>query len=88
MGQVVPSEFKNLSVNFRTLENDKNVLDLLKKLQNVNSNVSNIRQTILQENGAPYVLLSTNLIERPIKLLIDTGASLSLIASDLVSSDC
>lgn len=43
-----------------------------------------IEHEIFSENGAPYILLETNLSERPLKLLVDTGASISLLASDLI----
>lgn len=42
---------------------------------------------ICNEKGAAYIYLKTNLTERPIKLLIDTGASISILADDIVSKN-
>lgn len=45
----------------------------------------NIKTKIFTENGAPYVILETNLCKRPLKFLVDTGAAISLIANDIIS---
>lgn len=42
---------------------------------------------ICNEKGAAYIYLKTNLTERPIKLLIDTGASISILADDVVTKN-
>lgn len=41
---------------------------------------------LIIENGASFVILHTNITNRPIKLLLDTGAALTLIVSDLIKS--
>lgn len=38
---------------------------------------------IIVEDGLPYVTLHTNITIRPAKLLIDTGASVTVVASDM-----
>lgn len=40
-----------------------------------------ITEKILIENSAPYIWITTNLTDGPIKMLIDTGASVSIITS-------
>lgn len=41
---------------------------------------------IYNEDGAPYLSVRTNLQEKRIRFLIDTGASISLLRSDLIPS--
>lgn len=38
------------------------------------------------EDHASDILININVINKPVKLLIDTGASLSIIAKDLISN--
>lgn len=77
-----------MSINFRASDNDEKVLNTLQDFQIFsNTNFYNdemIEYEIHNEGGAPFIYLRTNLIDRPIKFLIDTGASISLLASDLV----
>lgn len=78
-----------MSINFRASENDERILNKLQNFQiSSNTNFLNndtIEYEIHTEGGAPFIYLKTNLIDRPIKFLVDTGASISLLASDLVS---
>lgn len=77
------------SIHFQVEDNSKNVLHLLKKLHinNFKSNENiNKRVKIFEEKGAPYIILKTNLSSRPLKFLIDTGASISLISDSALSS--
>lgn len=60
------------------------MLELLKKFQSPITYYGSIEHEIIQEDGAPFLIVKTNLCERPIKLLIDTGASISLISKDLI----
>lgn len=80
-----------LNLNFRCSSNDAKALKLIKSLQTKNEIKKGKNYTIyhdiFHENGAPYVLLKTNLCKRPIKLLVDTGASVSLVASDLITEE-
>lgn len=87
VGRLVSSQIAHLTVNFRTTDNDERILYALKSFQNVSQqkcdNVE-INHKIYNENGAPFIYLHTNLSERPIKLLIDTGASITILAEDIV----
>lgn len=87
VGHEVSSNLINNNINFRTQENNEIISKYLREFQKVNITFVKIKQKIILEDGAPFLQLSTNLCERPIKLLIDTGASLSLIASDLIPRD-
>lgn len=74
------------NINFCTENNDNSILDILKSFQKT-KNVGTIYQKIFHENGAPYIFIKTNLSDRPLKLLIDTGASLSLISNEIISDN-
>lgn len=84
-GQTVSSNI--LNINFRTNENTTQTLELLKSFQNGIKYKGLLQQEIINENGAPYLMIKTNLCERPLKFLIDTGASISLIAKDLTEEN-
>lgn len=84
-GQISPSK-PNLNINFETKNNDNNILNLLKKFQNVEK-LDTFFHAIFQEDNAPYILINTNLCRRPLKLLIDTGASLSIISNEIISKN-
>lgn len=90
LGQDVSSN-SNISINFRLGEN---ITDISQKIKNepeisqINSNTKEIiEQKMFAENGMPYILLETNLCARPIKLFIDTGATVSIIANDVVKNE-
>lgn len=80
-GQNIPSNL--LTVKFRTNENSEKVMNILKKFHNNETNMGLICK-IVQENSSIFIIINTNLTTRPIKLLIDTGASISLIAIDVI----
>lgn len=42
---------------------------------------------IYNENGSPFVTIKSNLCERPLKCLLDTGASISLVSNKIVSGE-
>lgn len=86
MDQIAPSN--NLMVNFRTQENSNSTINTLKNIQNLStinhtSNTS-IKYDISTENYSMFISLGTNITKRPIKLLVDTGASVSLVANDII----
>lgn len=86
-GGIVDSS-NSLSINFCTINNDKNTLKELKKLQIANNKPQKknaIKLKFFSENGAPFVVLKTNLNDKPLKFLIDTGAAVSLISDDVIS---
>lgn len=88
-GQHVSSQKFDISINFRTAKNDMNTLNKIKELQRVyyNGDVHNdiLEHKIFDENGAAYIFLETNMANRPLKLMVDTGASISLIAINAIS---
>lgn len=85
-GRLAPSQ--NMSINFRTINNDENKIDSLKKLQTQNKIENmNVKTKIINEKGAPFVAIKTNLCKRPLKFLVDTGAAISLIADDVISEN-
>lgn len=75
-------------VHFRTSENNHGVLSKLIGLHSFPIHKTSPKFSceikILVENGAPFVLLKTNLTGGIIKLLVDTGAAATLIASDII----
>lgn len=79
-----------MSINFRVSENNLQTINKLKNLQKIYFNTykdkEKIEHEIFSENGAAYAHVQTNLSDRPLKLMIDTGASISLIAIDIVSN--
>lgn len=88
LGLASPS-ITNLRINFRTAQNEPNILQ---KLYNKPSILKISSNTIVEhkfffEKGAPFILLNTNLCERPLKMLIDTGAAVSIVASDAIKQD-
>lgn len=56
-------------------------------VQNENEIDKTLELEFFFEKGAPFILLNTNLCERPLKLLIDTGASVSIVASDIIKEN-
>lgn len=60
---------------------------MINSLQPISSdNFNSVSQNIFIENHAPFIMLQTNLTNRPIKMLIDTGASISLLASHIITN--
>lgn len=43
-------------------------------------------EKIFYDNCAPYIMLETNLTKRPLKMLVDTGASLSIVSSHVIEN--
>lgn len=85
-GQHVSSSPQIKSIDIDCSKNNSEQDHLIHSLQNFYiDKFENISQDISIENRALYINLQTNSIERPIKMLIDTGASVSIISSKLVS---
>lgn len=75
-------------LHFRTLKNTNETLFNIRKVQNfLINNYKTLKQDITLENNAPFIFLQTNLAERPLKLLLDTGASISIISSCAISKN-
>lgn len=84
LGQDTPSQI--LKVKFRTDKNSKKIMNILKNLHKSEEKMG-LTCKIVQENDSIFIIIKTDLTIRPIKLLIDTGASISLIATDVVLSN-
>lgn len=88
----------NFDIDFRIFNNNEQIINKIKSF-GINSNEifnkieDNDEETIIIkhkihiENGAPFILLKTNLNKHEIKLMIDTGASISLISKDVIKED-
>lgn len=90
-GQFEPSIHQNLNINFRISDNDYHTIRQLLNIQEnniyhtLNDNTLNkIEIEIFTENRVPYVILNTNLCDRPLKFPIDTGAAISLVANNSI----
>lgn len=88
LGLTTPSTTNNC-INFIISKNEPQVLEkmLVKpEILQIESNSSKIlKHKIFLEKGAPFIHLKTSLCKRPLKLLIDTGASVSIIASNVIN---
>lgn len=78
-GRIVSSNIN--PIQFRI---SKNTLSNPEITNTNNPNI--IKHKLINEGGAPYILINTNITLRPIKLQVDTGASISLVASDTLST--
>lgn len=90
LGQTVSSD-QNIYINFRSVENISDIPEEFEiKPEIFQKNLITediIEQKIFAENSMPYILMKSNLCERPIKLFIDTGAAVSIIANDVVKNE-
>lgn len=87
-GRNVSSTKPNLTIDFRTSQNNERILNVLKKFHSSpkeTKDSSTVQSKIFYEEGAIYILLKSNLSERPLKFLIDTGASITLVANDAIT---
>lgn len=81
-GQHISSAIKTKSIDLDISKNDNEQKELIKSTQNFYiDEYKDITHDILIERGAPFITLKTTSIERPIKLLLDTGASVSIIST-------
>lgn len=86
-GPNVSSTNKILSINIKRNEKDRNQTAMILHMRNLYiENAQTITENIITENSAPYILLKTNLTEGPIKMLIDTGANISIISSKQITN--
>lgn len=90
-GQNISSNTTNLTIDFRASNNSANILNCLKDLHTTKKRetkrTSIAKSKIFYENGAIYISMLSNLCDRPLKFLIDTGASITLIANDIIRKD-
>lgn len=74
----------NLTVNFHS-ETNENTLNTLQNMQTYPINeYHHIECNLMQRNNALYIELHTNFSKRPIVLLVDTGACITLINREIV----
>lgn len=76
-----PSHF---TVNFRTKDNKESILNVLQNMQTPTKNLPNLEYELITSNNTMFISLYTNITKRPIKLVVDTGAVISLIADDII----
>lgn len=90
LGQIVPS-ISHICINFRTVDNEPQVLEKISTTPQVFQYEVNsdkiLKHEFILENGIPFIFLETNLCERPIKLFVDTGAAVSIIANDVIENE-
>lgn len=53
-------------------------------MQTPSKNLPNLENELITSNNAMFILLFTNIAKRPIKLVVDTGAVITLIADDVI----
>lgn len=79
------------SIHFRASENEEKTLEIIRNLQLENrqkiESGTIIKHEIINEKGAAFVSIKSNIWIRPIKLLIDTGATISLISEKLINKN-
>lgn len=90
LGQTVSSN-SDIFINFRSAQNKSDIpqkMIIIPEISQKNSKIEEIvEQKIFSDRGMPFILLNTSLCERPIKLYIDTGATVSIIADDVIKND-
>lgn len=82
-GQKFSSTKPNATMNFKKKDNEN--YNIFTELQD-NSNEL-VEYNIFQKNNASYIIIQSNLWEWPITLMLDTGASISIIAEDKINKN-
>lgn len=90
-GRHISSTKNNISINFRASKNTQKSLNILKNIQIQAHEIENtdnqvLNHKIINENGAAYIYFETNFSKRPLKLMVDTGASITILANDMIES--
>ena len=63
-------------------------MEMLKNMHRIDtSDFPKLSYSLERFNNALYISLFTNVTSRPIRLIVDTGAAITLVASDIVKSD-
>ena len=89
-GQLIPSNIIlsiDLDTNAKEHREIQKCSDIQTKLQETKYEKTFIEHEIFYEEGAPFIRLKSNLSERPLTLMLDTGAAVTLLADDLVSEN-
>lgn len=85
-GQLISSTFNTNSINLDKTKNNDEQKQIIESFQNFFvEKFENISEVILVENLAPFIILKTKSIDGPIKMLMDTGSSVSIISSRFIS---
>lgn len=75
----------NLRVNFLTKENNNDTIQILQNMQTPSKNdIPKITYDLKKVNSTLHIKLFTNVTKRPIVLIVDTGASITLVAQDTI----
>lgn len=84
-GQHISSPEQIKTIEFKNFNNSPDQHLLINSLQNFFvDKYENISHDITIENYAPFINLKTTSIDGPIKMMIDTGASVSIISSRII----
>lgn len=84
-GQNISS--KKRTMNFRKINESKTQNQKFKDGQFINDSEELIEHEIFNENNASFAIIKTNLWTRPSTLMLDTGASISIIADSKVGKN-
>lgn len=85
-GQHTPSQLMSINMNIKN--NDENKLTILREMQIFHTETyKTLTESIFIERKSPFIYLYTELTNRPLKMLIDTGASVSIINKDSIETD-
>lgn len=87
-GQHIPSHTNFLSIHVNKDKNDMEKMKLLQNLQVFHFDTHKIlTEKFFIHGRSPFIYLHTNLTNRPLKMLIDTGAAISLIVKNSIEDD-
>lgn len=87
-GPNVPSTQHIMSISIKRSEKEIKQTKAILYMQNLFiENSRRVTENIIVEKATPYMMLHTNLTEGPIKILIDTGASVSIIAKEAITNE-
>lgn len=87
-GQHIPSILNIKSIDLKNTKNNKQQEHISESYRNFFvDKYENISEDIFIEGSAPFIILRTKSINRPIKMLMDTGASVGIISSRFLKPD-
>lgn len=78
----------NKTANFKNKFNTVHTINTLQSYQNKTTNFSEtLTHAISMHNANPIITLNINFCTRPVNLLLDTGASISLVSKDVIKTN-
>lgn len=90
-GQNISSRENLLSINIKRNKNTAEQLEQLQKLEQPIANPiithDNIKHKMFVENNTPFIMLRTNLTLRPLKMIVDTGATIGIIVDGVIDKE-